>query len=86
MKAIGLGVPFIFKSGGGGASVNTDFVTVWETENPGSATKTITLPLVSAASYSGTIDWGDGTSDSLAYANRTHVYSTTGTKNNYYLC
>lgn len=76
--ANGIGVPF--SKGGGGPSVNTDFVTVWETENPGSATKTITLPLNSGFAYSGTIDWGDGTSDDLTYANRTHVYSTTGTK------
>ena len=81
--SLGIGVPFAFnKSGGGGPSVNTDFVTVWETENPGSATKTITLPLDSGGwtNFDGTVDWGDGTTEDFTYANRTHVYSTTGTK------
>ena len=80
--SLGIGVPFNFnKLGGGGASVNTNFVNEWEPENPGSATKTITLPLNSGFAYSGTIDWGDGTYDDLTYANRNHDYSNTGTQN-----
>ena len=82
MQILGNGIGVPFRKGGGGPSVNTNFVTVWETENPGSATKTITLPLDSGAwtNFDGTIDWGDGNTDTLSYANRTHVYSTTGTK------
>jgi len=37
--------------------------------------------LLSGGTYSGTIDWGDGNSDSLSYANRTHVYASSGIYN-----
>jgi len=44
------------------------------------AGETITLPYEAAGTYSGTIDWGDGTATSVnSYANRTHTYATAGT-------
>ncbi|MCX5698061.1 MAG: DUF2341 domain-containing protein [Candidatus Omnitrophica bacterium] len=57
--------------------VNWDpaFISTWNTENlggTGSATKTIVLPIT--GTY--TVDWGDGTINSLA----THVYNTAGSK------
>ena len=44
------------------------------------AGETITLPYEAAGTYSGTIDWGDSTTSVNSYANRTHTYSTAGTK------
>jgi len=76
----GIGTTFIssaFGSGGGGD--NNDFVSTWDTTQAGSASDTVVLPLLSGGTYSGTIDWGDGNSDSLSYANRTHVYASSGT-------
>lgn len=61
------------------ASINPDFVSTWDTTQAGSASDTVILGLVSGGTYSGTIDWGDGSSSVLSYANRTHVYSTSGT-------
>jgi len=51
------------------------FVTVWDTENlggTGSATKVILLPMTAG----NTVDWGDGTVDTL----NTHTYSVGGIK------
>ena len=80
--SIGIGVSFIFnKLGGGGTPPNPDFVSTWDTTKAGSASNTVVLPLqTSSAAYSGTIDWGDGTTSPTSYANRTHVYATTGIK------
>ncbi len=64
---------------GGAAPANPDFVSTWDTTQAGSASDTVVLPLLSGGTYSGTIDWGDGNSDSLSYANRTHVYASSGT-------
>jgi surface protein len=64
--------------GGGGAAPNPDFVSTWDTTKAGSASDTIILPLESGGTYSGTIDWGDGNSDPLSYANRTHIYASSG--------
>jgi surface protein len=78
--AIGIGVPFLFRSGsGGGPSVNPDFVIEVDTTQAGSASDTIILPLTSGGTYSGTIDWGDSSSDDLTYANRQHTYAAGGT-------
>ena len=71
----GVGVPFINK-GGGGPAVNPDFVTTWNVASDG---ETVTLPLKSGGTFSGTIDWGDSNSDDLTYANRAHTYTTAGT-------
>jgi len=73
---IGARLGIIALSGGG---VNPDFVSTWDTTQAGSASDTVVLPLLSGGIYSGTIDWGDGSSDPLSYANRTHVYASSGT-------
>jgi len=72
---IGARLGIIALSGGG---VNPDFVSTWDTTQAGSASDTIILPLLSGGVYSGTIDWGDGNSDALSYANRTHTYASSG--------
>lgn len=61
------------------ASINPDFISTWDTTLPGSANDTIILPLLSGGVYSGTIDWGDGNTSVLSYANRTHTYASSGT-------
>ena len=77
---IGIGVPFSFRSGsGGGPSVNNDFVIEVDTTQAGSASDTIILPLLSGGTYLGTIDWGDTSTSSLSYANRSHTYAAGGT-------
>jgi hypothetical protein len=65
-------------SSGGAAPVNLDFVSTWDTTQAGSASDTVVLPLLSGGTYSGTIDWGDGSTSALSYANRTHVYASSG--------
>lgn len=65
--------------GGGGVSVNPDFISTWDTTQAGSVSDTVVLPLLSGGTYSGTIDWGDGSTSALSYANRTHVYAAGGT-------
>ncbi len=74
--AIGNGIGVPFRRGGGGAIVNPDFVATWSVASDGD---TITLPLMSGGTYSGTIDWGDSSTSSLSYANRTHTFATAGT-------
>ena len=69
-----------YRGGGGAAPVNPDFVSTWDTTKAGSVSDTVILPLLSGGTYSGTIDWGDGGPTSvLSYANRTHVYASSGT-------
>jgi len=51
------------------------FITIWETTT---ASESITLPYVSAGTYSGTIDWGDGNTSANSYTNATHTYATPG--------
>jgi surface protein len=68
-------------SSGGVPPVNLDFVSTWDTTKAGSASNTVVIPLLSGGTYSGTIDWGDGNSDALSYANRTHVYASSGIYN-----
>ena len=77
----GIGTTFRSSAFGGAAPVNLDFVSTWDTTKAGSASNTVVLPLLSGGVYSGTIDWGDGTTSPLSYANRTHVYATTGIYN-----
>jgi surface protein len=53
------------------------FTTEWTTT---ASSESIELPYLDAiGTYSGTIDWGDGSTDSNSYANRSHVYATAGT-------
>jgi len=56
---------------------NNDFIATWTVSSDGD---TITLPLLSGGTYSGTIDWGDASTSSLSYANRTHTFASAGTK------
>lgn len=48
------------------------FVSTFRTTTP---SESITLPYEVAGTYSGTINWGDGTTSVNSYANRTHVYA-----------
>ena len=43
------------------------------------AGETITLPYELSGTYSGTIDWGDSSTSTNSYANRTHTYVGAGT-------
>lgn len=58
---------------------NPDFISTWDTTQAGSASDTVVLPLLSGGTYSGTIDWGDGNTSALSYANRQHTYAASGT-------
>jgi len=51
----------------------SSFETKWRTS---ANNQSITLPYESSGTYSGTIDWGDGTVVANTYANRTHTYAT----------
>ena len=61
------------------------FTTVWKTDNAGtvvSGTNQVKLPLSSGGTYNFTVDWGDGTTDTItAYdqAEATHTYAAPGT-------
>ena len=52
------------------------FTTEWTTT---ANSEQIALPYTFAGTYSGTIDWGDGNTDTNSYANSTHTYATAGT-------
>jgi surface protein len=52
------------------------FISVWQTTT---SSESLFLPYIPTGSYSGTIDWGDGTTSINSYANRTHTYATAGT-------
>ena len=59
------------------------FTTTWQTENAGSATKTVVIPVDIAKAYNSVIDWGDGTNERYigkGVGDATHVYATTGIK------
>ena len=58
-------------SGGGGDAFIATFRTTTDNES-------ITLPYASNGTYSGTIDWGDGTIVENSYANRAHNYAVSG--------
>jgi len=58
-------------SGGGGGAFIATFRTT-------SANQSISLRYLPSGTYSGTIDWGDGTVVSNSYANRTHTYAVAG--------
>jgi len=51
------------------------FISVWITTNP---SETIMLPYETTGSYSGIIDWGDGTTTPNTYSNRAHTYDDIG--------
>jgi len=76
----GIGTTFRNSAFSAGAPpVNLDFISTWDTTKAGSASDTVVLPLLVGGTYSGTINWGDGTDSVLSYANRTHVYASSGT-------
>ena len=82
MPGIHNGIGTTFRSqafGGGAAPVNPDFVFTVDTTQAGSASDTIVLPLLSGGTYSGDIDWGDTSTSTLSYANRSHTYASSGT-------
>ncbi len=59
-----------------------DFISVWKTDNPGASDDNqITLPLVSNGQYDFTVDWGDGSSNTITEWNQaevTHSYAVAG--------
>lgn len=64
-------------------SASRYFITEWKTDNPGvSGATQVTLPLVNGGSYHFTIDWGDGSSDTITSwsdVHKTHTYASAGT-------
>ena len=53
------------------------FITTWETSSDG---ESITIPTVSEETYSYTVNWGDNTTDNMAYTgDAAHTYSKAGT-------
>ena len=69
----------------GGTFPADAFVTTWKTDNTGSiesGSNQIKLPLDSNGTYDFTVDWGDGSQDTItAYdqAEATHTYNSPGT-------
>ena len=58
-------------------TIQNFFTTEWTTT---ASSESIELPYIDViGTYSGTIDWGDGSTDDNSYANRSHVYATAGT-------
>ena len=59
------------------------FISQWKTDNAGTSNDDqITLPLVSSGTYDFTVDWGDGTQDTITShddAAVTHTYPSAGT-------
>jgi len=51
------------------------FISVWRTTE---TNESISLPYSSDGTYSGIINWGDGTTSPNYYGNRTHTYATAG--------
>ena len=59
------------------------FISEWKTDNAGTSNDDqITLPLISSGTYDFTVDWGDGSQDTITAhddAAVTHTYATAGT-------
>jgi surface protein len=53
------------------------FTSVWQTTT---TNEVIELPYRTAGTYSGTIDWGDGSVSANSFANISHTYATAGIK------
>ena len=51
------------------------FISVWRTTV---SNRTVFLPYDPSGTYSGTINWGDGTTSDNSYGNRVHLYTTAG--------
>ena len=54
---------------------NTPHISEWRTTG---TNETVTLPYTTGGTYTGIIDWGDGTQSVNSYNNRTHTYATPG--------
>jgi len=54
---------------------NTPHISEWRTTTPN---ETVTLPYQTNGTYTGIIDWGDGTQSVNSYDNRTHTYASAG--------
>jgi len=55
------------------------FISTWQTTTP---SETVTLPLIATGNYNFTVDWGDGSSDTITAYNQaevTHTYATAST-------
>lgn len=76
----GIGVSFRSQAFGGITPPSPDFIFTIDTTKAGiSASDSIELPLKNGGTYTNlTVDWGDGSSQTLNYANRTHTYATGG--------
>jgi len=59
---------------GSGTTPTYSFVSTWSA----STNQTITLPYLSDGTYSGVIDWGDGSQSTNSYSNRQHTYTNAG--------
>ena len=58
----------------------TEFITTWKTDNPGSsADNQITIPTFPGETYDYNVDWGDGNSDTNVTGDITHTYAAPGT-------
>ena len=64
-----------------GSGDNTPFITTWKTDNPGiSNDNQITIPTFPGESYDYTVDWGDGSSETITTSDAlTHTYAVPGT-------
>jgi surface protein len=66
-----------------GITPRASFISTWKTDNAGiSASNQITLPLESSGTYNFTVDWGDGSKNTITTwndANATHTYASAGT-------
>ncbi len=61
---------------------SSTFTTVWHSSVIGSTDSTIRLPLTETGTYNFTVDWGDGSRDTITAWNdpaKTHTYSENGT-------
>ncbi len=62
-----------------GGAIDTAFRTTWKTDNAGTSDNDqITIPTISGATYDCTVDWGDGTTDTITTyddAAWTHTYA-----------
>lgn len=58
------------------------FITIWDTTKTGTSLSTqITLPLINGGNYNFTVDWGDGSSETITQWNdpaTTHTYASSG--------
>lgn len=59
----------------GGSILTTPHISEWRTTG---TNETVTLPYQITGTYTGIIDWGDGTQSANSYNNRTHTYATPG--------